>query len=96
MAITLLPVINEDDVAESHAEALPLWTTTTTTRGIRSGIGIGNGHEVEEGYGYIQRSGQESEIEEKMASSWAGQPSIRGSSESMRMALLTFSLVGLQ
>lgn len=27
---------------------------------------------------------------------WAGTPSIRGGSESMRMALLTFSLVGLQ
>ncbi|KAH8676829.1 major facilitator superfamily domain-containing protein [Tricladium varicosporioides] len=31
-----------------------------------------------------------------MASSWAGQPHIKGSSESMRMALLTFSLIGLQ
>jgi hypothetical protein len=28
--------------------------------------------------------------------SWAGQPHIKGSSEAMRMALLTFSLVGLQ
>ena len=27
---------------------------------------------------------------------WSGQPSVKGSSESMRMALLTFSLVGLQ
>jgi hypothetical protein len=31
----------------------------------------------------------------KMAS-WAGQPSVKGSTESMRMALLTFSLVGIQ
>ena len=28
--------------------------------------------------------------------SWIGTPSIKGSTESMRMALLTFSLVGLQ
>ncbi|KAL8730790.1 MAG: hypothetical protein Q9166_003860 [cf. Caloplaca sp. 2 TL-2023] len=30
------------------------------------------------------------------AASWAGTPSIKGSTESIRMALLTFSLVGLQ
>ncbi|KAI9828668.1 MAG: hypothetical protein M1832_001771 [Thelocarpon impressellum] len=30
------------------------------------------------------------------AASWAGTPSVKGSSDSMRMALLTFSLVGLQ
>ena len=30
------------------------------------------------------------------AASWAGTPSIKGSTESVRMALLTFSLVGLQ
>lgn len=30
------------------------------------------------------------------AARWAGTPSIRGRTESMRMALLTFSLVGLQ
>lgn len=28
--------------------------------------------------------------------SWSGQPTIKGSTEQMRMALLTFSLVGLQ
>jgi hypothetical protein len=28
--------------------------------------------------------------------SWAGQPAIKGSTETMRMALLTFSLIGLQ
>lgn len=32
---------------------------------------------------------------EKMAS-WQGQPAVKGSTESMRMALLTFSLVGIQ
>ena len=30
------------------------------------------------------------------AASWAGTPSIKGSTESIRMAFLTFSLVGLQ
>jgi solute carrier family 45 protein 1/2/4 len=30
------------------------------------------------------------------AARWAGTPSIKGRSESTRMALLTFSLVGLQ
>ncbi|KAL8632344.1 hypothetical protein Q9189_001916 [Teloschistes chrysophthalmus] len=30
------------------------------------------------------------------AASWAGTPSIKGSTESVRMALLTYSLVGLQ
>lgn len=28
--------------------------------------------------------------------SWSGQPTIKGSTEAMRMALLTFSLAGLQ
>jgi len=28
--------------------------------------------------------------------SWVGQPAIKGSTEPMRMALLTFSLIGLQ
>ena len=32
---------------------------------------------------------------EEMAS-WSGQPHVKGSTETMRMALLTFSLVGLQ
>lgn len=32
----------------------------------------------------------------KDMASWAGQPSIKGSSESMRMALLTISLIGIQ
>ena len=36
------------------------------------------------------------EDDDDMAASWAGQPAIKGSTESMRMALLTFSLIGLQ
>lgn len=36
------------------------------------------------------------EEDDDMAASWAGQPAIKGSTESVRMALLTFSLIGLQ
>jgi solute carrier family 45 protein 1/2/4 len=36
------------------------------------------------------------EEEDDDMASWAGQPSIKGSSETVRMALLTLSLVGLQ
>ena len=39
---------------------------------------------------------QEKDEEDDMVASWAGQPAIKGSTESMRMALLTFSLIGLQ
>jgi solute carrier family 45 protein 1/2/4 len=38
---------------------------------------------------------EEFESKANMAS-WSGQPAIKGSTEQMRMALLTFSLVGLQ
>jgi hypothetical protein len=38
----------------------------------------------------------EGDKEEEDMSSWAGQPAIKGSSETMRMALLTFSMIGLQ
>ena len=31
-----------------------------------------------------------------MATQWSGQPRIKGASESMRMFLLTFSMIGLQ
>lgn len=41
------------------------------------------------------RPGHEVKSAAEMAS-WTGQPHIRGSSESMRMALLTTSLIGLQ
>lgn len=34
--------------------------------------------------------------DEKDMASWAGRPSIKGSTESMRMALLTISLIGIQ
>jgi solute carrier family 45 protein 1/2/4 len=40
-------------------------------------------------------SQEEFESKASMAS-WSGQPAIKGSTEQMRMALLTFSLVGLQ
>ncbi len=89
--------VNDDAVAP-HPELHPLRTRA--------------GHEAEEGYGHFTRPGQEDQIEietkafeneepwgsvrEGKMASWAGQPSIKGSSESMRMALLTFSLVGLQ
>jgi len=45
---------------------------------------------------YNGKGGNSSRKENSMAASWQGTPSIKGSSESMRMALLTFSLVGLQ
>lgn len=91
MAITAV----NNDAVPSHPELFPLRT---------------RGHEAEEGYGHFTRKGQEDEIEikdfgseeywkggrDRKMASWAGQPSIKGSSESMRMALLTFSLVGLQ
>jgi hypothetical protein len=35
-------------------------------------------------------------IQKEGMASWAGTPAVKGSTESMRMALLTFSLVGLQ
>jgi solute carrier family 45 protein 1/2/4 len=38
----------------------------------------------------------QAEVEDEDMASWTGQPSIKGSTESMRMALLTFSLIGLQ
>lgn len=46
-----------------------------------------------------ERAGHtEEEITEEEAdmASWVGQPAIKGSTESMRMALLTLSLIGLQ
>lgn len=39
--------------------------------------------------------GKRTESAANMAS-WVGRPSVKGSTETMRMALLTFSLVGLQ
>jgi solute carrier family 45 protein 1/2/4 len=51
-----------------------------------SGTRQGDGEEIE---GKVEE-------DDDMAASWAGQPAIKGSTESMRMALLTFSLIGLQ
>jgi hypothetical protein len=50
--------------------------------------------------GTCQADGEEDQAEvaegdDNMAASWAGQPAIKGSTESMRMALLTFCLIGL-
>jgi hypothetical protein len=39
---------------------------------------------------------EEIEAQDEDMASWAGQPSIKGSTETMRMMLLTFSLIGLQ
>lgn len=47
-----------------------------------------------EGRGNIDR--ENIQEEEADMASWVGQPAIKGSSESMRMALLTLSLIGLQ
>lgn len=55
--------------------------------------------EVEEEEDDRSEFGEVEELEDNTemgAASWAGTPTIRGSSESMRMALLTVSLVGLQ
>lgn len=41
------------------------------------------------------RTGYRDRGVEEMAS-WSGQPSVKGSTEAMRMALLTFSMAGLQ
>lgn len=75
--------INEDDAADSSS----------------SSIGT-RGHEAEEFDIEIKGtepgdSSPRSICADTMAS-WAGQPHIKGSTETMRMALLTFSLVGLQ
>ena len=59
------------------------------------------GHEAERRAEGFERDIREREgsrrtdIAKDMAS-WAGQPAIKGSTETMRMALLTFSLIGLQ
>jgi hypothetical protein len=59
------------------------------------------GHEAQSSGGQIkdcQSPGEKGSCTERTAemASWAGQPSVKGSTESMRMALLTFSLVGIQ
>jgi solute carrier family 45 protein 1/2/4 len=63
--------------------------------------GLPRGHEVQ-GLGgqikYRQSPSEKRTRAERISemASWAGQPSVKGSTESMRMALLTFSLVGIQ
>jgi hypothetical protein len=59
------------------------------------------GHEAQGSEGQIkdcQSPGEKGRYGDKVAkmASWAGQPAVKGSTESMRMALLTFSLVGIQ
>lgn len=46
--------------------------------------------------GRERRRGTGIEVTDADMASWAGQPAIKGSTESMRMALLTLSLIGLQ
>jgi hypothetical protein len=75
--------INEDDAADSSCSSIE-------TRG----------HEADEFEDEIKGtepgdSSPRSICADTMAS-WSGQPHIKGSTEAMRMALLTFSLVGLQ
>lgn len=43
-----------------------------------------------------RRRGSGIEVTDADMASWVGQPAIKGSTESMRMALLTLSLIGLQ
>jgi hypothetical protein len=40
--------------------------------------------------------GREDREDSEDMASWVGQPAVKGSTESMRMILLTFSLIGLQ
>ena len=59
------------------------------------------GHEPQASGGQIKdclSPGEKGSSRDKTAemASWAGQPNVKGSTESMRMALLTFSLVGIQ
>lgn len=59
------------------------------------------GHEAQGSGGHIkncQFPGEKGSRTERIVemASWAGQPAVKGSTESMRMALLTFSLVGIQ
>jgi len=74
--------VNEDDAADSSCSGIE-------TRG----------HEADDFEDEIKRTPGDSSprsIGADTMASWAGQPHIKGSTETMRMALLTFSLVGLQ
>lgn len=79
---------NEDDAADSSS-------STFGTRGHDSDDefedeikGIGSGDDDDDDDGRIVTSAD--------MASWSGQPHVKGSSETMRMVLLTFSLIGLQ
>lgn len=78
--------INEGDAAESDCR-------NSGTRGHEAGD-TAEDFEVE--IKGRRRATTRRKTDPDMASSWAGQPHIKGSSESLRMALLTFSLIGLQ
>jgi hypothetical protein len=76
---------NVDDSSDSTSRSRFTSYPTSGTRQLDTDSDTGcevNGREDREGG-------------EDMAS-WAGQPAIKGSTESMRMILLTFSLIGLQ
>lgn len=60
-------------------------------------------HEEEDGDEHLREerrgsghTGADIEVTDADMASWVGQPAIKGSTESMRMALLTLSLIGLQ
>lgn len=53
------------------------------------------GHEAEDPNVEFGEYKEEERVTGTMAS-WIGTPAVKGSTESMRMALLTFSLIGLQ
>lgn len=76
-----------DDAAEFHVRDHPY--PTSGSRNKRGSIG-----DKEKEGGYSEDEGEYLKAEDM--ASWAGQPAIKGSTESMRMALLTLSLIGLQ
>ncbi len=84
------PDVNVDNDAADLSTPLRLAETSQQPQQVANPI-IGAREQEAEGEAVKVRG----EGEEVMAS-WAGQPSIKGSSESMRMALLTVSLIGLQ
>jgi hypothetical protein len=77
------------DITEQGPSSQPQQQEAYPTSGTRPADGS---EEEGESEGQAKEQGEEDD----MAASWAGQPSIKGSSETMRMVLLTFSLIGLQ
>lgn len=79
--------VNRHSVDHHKSTDAPLRYPTSGTRECLSNKGaVGHGKK------HIERLSRNFED----MSSWAGQPSIKGSSEAMRMALLTFSVIGVQ